>query len=289
MGIRIKFTKMHSLGNDFVALDLVSQNIKLTEKLISRLSNRQFGIGCDQVLTLEPPKNAHADFLYRVYNANGQEVGQCGNGARCITRLARDNQLLFRKTCLLETQHDLMQVAFLDQNRIQVEMPAPRFAPVEIPTSLQPVANSPHTYLLPFEKEPRRAVLVSMGNPHCIFFVSALHQHHFAHIAERLQNDPILFPQGVNVSFVKVNAKNNISMQTYERGVGLTLACGSAACAAVVAGVANKELGHTVRVDFSHGNLTVHWPGSGQKVQLIGTATSTFRGYFVLNEAEPAY
>jgi diaminopimelate epimerase len=287
MAIRIKFTKMHSLGNDFVALDLVSQNIKLNEKLISRLANRQFGIGCDQVLTLEPPKNPKADFLYRVYNATGQEVGQCGNGARCIARLAKDNHLLFREDCLLETQQNLMRVAFLDAHRLQVDLPTPCFSAEEIPTTLRPSAA--RDYLLPFEKETRRAFLISMGNPHCIFFVPALHQSNFAQIAERLQTDLALFPQGVNVSFVKVNAKNNISMQTYERGVGLTLACGSAACAAVVAGISNKELGNTVRVDFSHGSLTVHWQGNGQPVQLIGTATSTFRGYFVLNAAEPAY
>ena len=287
MAIRIKFTKMQSLGNDFVALDLVSQNMKLNEKLITRLANRQFGIGCDQVLTLEPPRNAKADFLYRVYNANGQEVGQCGNGARCIARLAKDNHLLFRQTCLLETQNNLMQVDFLDAHRIQVNMPAPRFASADIPTSLP--SAGPQGHLLPFDKENRRAFLVSIGNPHCIFFVPSLQQSNFARIAEQLQKDTALFPQGVNVSFAKVNAKNNISMQTYERGVGLTLACGSAACAAVVAGISNKELGSTVRVDFNHGNLTVHWPGGDQPIQLIGTALSTFRGYFVLNSVEPAY
>lgn len=276
----IKFTKMHGLGNDFVVLDKITQNFVLSSKLITAIADRRLGIGCDQLLIAEPPTEPDMDFFLRIYNQDGSEARQCGNGARCFARFIQDMGLSPKTTLQVGTLSGMLKLSLLTDNQVSVIMSKPQFSPKAIPTLLSPQHG--FEYEIPVEGValPKRCHILSMGNPHCVITVADIHHAEVALIGQQLQ-DPALFPEGVNVSFVQTMAKNHILLRTFERGVGETPSCGSAACAAVVAGISTGTLSKEVKVSLNHGSLFVKWPSAESVVELIGPAQSVFQGHFV--------
>jgi diaminopimelate epimerase len=281
----IKFTKMHGLGNDFVVLDKITQNFILSPKLITAIADRRLGIGCDQLLVAEPPTEPDMDFFLRIYNQDGSEAGQCGNGARCFGRFIQDMGLSPKTSLQIGTLSGRLSLTLLEDNQVSVKIGKPQFSPKAIPTLLSP--KQEFEYEIPLEGMalPKRCHILSMGNPHCVITVADITKVDVDTIGGQLQN-PAFFPEGVNVSFVQPMAKNHILLRTYERGVGETPSCGSAACAAVVAGISADVLSKEVKVSLTHGSLTVKWPSSDAPVELIGTTQSVFQGHFVSVRAE---
>lgn len=281
----IKFTKMHGLGNDFVMLDKITQNFTINPKLITAIADRRLGIGCDQVLIAEPPTEPDMDFFLKIYNQDGSEVGQCGNGARCFARFIQDSGLSPKTSLKIGTLSGTLTLNLLDENLVSVKMGIPQFLPQQIPTLLTPKQDFEYELNLEGIALPKRCHILSMGNPHCVITVANIHEAEVEIIGNQLQNSA-LFPEGINVSFVQPMAKNHILLRTFERGVGETLSCGSAACAAVVAGISSGELSKEVKVSLTHGSLSVKWPSIDAPVELIGTTQSVFQGHFVTVRAE---
>jgi len=278
MNVLINFTKMHGSGNDFVVLDMIAQDIKLEKKLIKKIADRNFGIGCDQVIVVEPPESPDSDFFYRVFNADGQEVNQCGNGARCFGQYVYQKGYINKKQINISTNDGQYTINIESGNQVTVDMGAPNFNPTQIPISIKQ-NKSPAFYQVEISSSTRDVVALSLGNPHCVISVADLSQASVRDTVKFIQQEKI-FPKGVNVGFSQVLARNHIKLRIFERGVGETLACGSAACAAVIAGILNNELNNTVRVDMPGGPVSVHWPGKDASVKLTGTATFVFKGTF---------
>lgn len=282
MTSHIHFTKMHALGNDFVILDNISQNVKVDSALAQKLADRNFGIGCNQVLVVEPPNDPKLDFDYRIFNADGKEVTQCGNGARCFGRYVYDTGLTDKTLLHVGTLSGKISIDVSDLERIQVDMGSPQFSPKAIPLNVKETIKLPQQgrYKIELLGNNREVSILSMGNPHCVISVPATSEAAVNEVGMALQNHPA-FPKGVNVSFVQVLARNHIKCRVFERGVGETLACGSAACAAVVMGVLQEELNPEVKVDMVGGSLIVNWQPE-KSVILSGAATSVFRGQFCM-------
>ena len=264
----VKFMKMHAHGNDFVVIDGITQNVRLSKQQVTKISDRHFGVGCDQLLILEPPHTSDFDFYCRIYNANGHEVGQCGNGMRCIGRFAKESGLIKQKTFRLATREASMQIEILEHPLVRVNLGIPLLTP-----------NNPIT--VNFLDQSRSAYLINLGNPHCVFFMPHL-DIPLDQWGEALQTHE-LFPNGINVSVVNCLARNHIKMRVYERGVGETLACGSAACAATVSGILDEQLNSEVQVDLPGGSLTVSWPDKTSGTLLTGPAICVFQGQFMLS------
>lgn len=282
------FTKMHGLGNDFVLLDTISQNLKIDPLLIRRIADRHYGIGCDQVLIVEAPYEPDLDFNYRIFNADGKEVEQCGNGARCFGRYVYDQGLTDKKNLLIGTLAGRISIDLSDIDNIEVNMGAPIFNPKLIPFNAKVALPLPvlGRFRIQLNKVEREVTVLSMGNPHCVINVHTIKEAPLEEIGNLLQNHPA-FPKGVNVSFIEVLARNHIKCRTFERGVGETFACGSAACAGVVCGILQKELNAEVKVDMTGGSLTVKWDGEETgAVFLSGPAKSVFQGEFCLKTRE---
>ncbi len=279
---------MHGLGNDFVVLDKITQNFVLSSKLITSIADRRLGIGCDQLLIAEPPTEPDMDFFLRIYNQDGTEASQCGNGARCFARFIQDTGLSPNTTLQVGTLSGLLKLTLLADNQVSVTMGIPQFSPKSIPTLLTPKQDFEYELTLEGIALPKRCHILSMGNPHCVMTVANINTAEVDLIGRQLQN-PALFPEGVNVSFVQPMAKNHILLRTFERGVGETPSCGSAACAAVVAGISTHALSKEVKVSLPHGSLSVKWPSPEAPVELIGTTESVYQGHFVTvrNEYEP--
>ncbi|NDD67372.1 diaminopimelate epimerase [bacterium] len=275
----IQFSKMHGTGNDFIVIDGVTQHIHLTRKLIQRLAHRQYGIGADQILLLEPPADREADFLYRIFNPDGTEVAQCGNGARCIARFVYDLGLSQRETICFETLAGHLWVRRGEGDQMVVTMGVPSFQPEAIPISASPMDNG--LYLLPLPT-PMPGVAVSIGNPHCVITTPQIQRIPLGRWAQRLQEQG-LFPEGVNLTVMQVLARNHIRIRTHERGAGETLSCGSAACASVIAGIRTQALNSTVRVETPGGPVSIEWPDPRGPVYLSGPTAHVFRGYFSLH------
>ncbi len=272
-----RFTKMHALGNDFVVLDCVRQSIPITQELIQQLSDRHCGVGCDQVLIIAPTDNKNADFNYRIFNADGGEVFQCGNGARCVGLFIQQEKLSHKKIIVLETQRDLLRVQCLENQAVQADIAKPNFDIASLPFKTGENKAPYHLKLEPFSIE---FDVVSVGNPHCV-----LSQNHFSHadrisIGEQL-NAHSAFPDGVNVGFVTHESRSQIQLCVYERGVGITQACGSGACAAVAVGRKRGDLDADVQVHQAGGVLQVLWESDDAVIQLRGPAVRVFEG--VLN------
>jgi diaminopimelate epimerase len=286
MSTYIHFTKMHGLGNDFVVIDNVTQYIRLDPRLICRIADRNFGIGCDQVLVVEPPSDPTVDFNYRIFNSDGKEVSQCGNGARCFGRYVYERGLTGKKQLRLGTIAGNLSVDISDLSCIQVDLGEPQFSPKVIPLNIKAVTklHNQGCYKIELLGNLRDVVILSMGNPHCVISVPATTEAAVMEVGKALQKHPA-FPKGVNVSFMQVLARNHIKVRVYERGVGETLACGSAACAAVVAGILHEELNPEVKVDMTGGGLTVKWENQGS-VLLSGPAIAVFHGEFSLMRQE---
>lgn len=268
-----RFTKMHGLGNDFVVIDAVRQAIDLKPAQARWLADRHLGVGCDQILLVERARHPAADFRYRIFNADGGEVAQCGNGARCFARFVTEEGLTDRREITVETAAGLLRLYLEGADDVRVNMGVPQFDPGLIP--LRAAARAPRYRLGP---EGRWEIgAVSMGNPHAVLTVAASHAAPVAEVGPAIQALPD-FPEGVNVGFMERVSPDHIRLRVYERGSGETLACGSGACAAVVIGRLWGVLADAVDVDLPGGRLRIDWAGEGEPVWMTGPAVRVFDG-----------
>ncbi|WP_163130138.1 diaminopimelate epimerase [Agarivorans sp. Alg241-V36] len=270
----VNFTKMHGLGNDFVVIDNVTQNVFFNQEVISRLADRNFGIGFDQFLVVEPPYDPELDFHYRIFNADGSEVEQCGNGARCFARFVVNKGLTNKRSIGVSTKSGKIVLHVENDGQVTVNMGVPEFEPSKIPFKAK---KAEKTYILRDEEQTVFAGAVSMGNPHCVLEVDDVAQAPLETLGMRLEKHE-RFPQKVNVGFSQIIDDKNIKLRVFERGVGETLACGTGACAAMVVGRQQGKLAETVNVDLPGGRLRIQWAGEGKPVKMTGPATMVFDG-----------
>jgi diaminopimelate epimerase len=270
----VNFSKMHGLGNDFLVLDNVTQNVYLSNEQIKQLADRNFGVGFDQLLVVEPPYDPDLDFHYRIYNADGSEVEQCGNGARCFARFVRLKNLTNKNKIKVSTQTGKMTLFVERDGNITVTMPVPQFEPNKIPFTAQKAEG---TYILRSEDETVLCGVVSMGNPHCVITVDSVKDAPLDTLGKSLSVHE-RFPKDVNVEFMEVVSPEFIKLRVYERGAAETLACGSGACAAVVIGQMQKKLSKEVTVELPGGQLKIFWKGPGNPVKMSGPAVHVFDG-----------
>lgn len=270
--MRVRFTKMHGLGNDFVVLDAISQAIDLTPAQARFLADRHFGVGCDQILVVEKTARPDADFRYRIFNADGGEVEQCGNGARCFVRFVHEKRLTAKRAIRVETMGGLIEPRLEADGLVTVDMGVPRFEPTHVPFVTESDALVQPLHVDGVEVE---ITALSMGNPHAVQVVANVDAAPVAEQGPLIENHP-RFPQRVNAGFMQVVNRNAIRLRVYERGAGETLACGTGACAAVAAGIARGLLDSPVRVTTRGGDLTVAWAGPGQPLLMTGPAVTVF-------------
>ncbi len=280
---RLRFTKMQGLGNDFVVIDGVRQQVALTREQVRRLADRRFGVGCDQVLLVEPAPRADVDFRYRIFNADGGEVEQCGNGARCFVRFVRDQGLTSKRAIRVDTAGGVIAPALRDDGEVSVDMGVPRFAPAEIPF-LADGDGDAVVRRLDVNGAEVEITVVSMGNPHAVQVVADVDAAPVTVQGPLIERHP-RFPQRANAGYMQVRDRANIRLRVWERGAGETLACGTGACAAVAAGILRGLLDPVVRVETRGGALTIAWPGPGAPVTMTGPATTVFEGAIELPEA----
>jgi len=277
--MELKFTKMHGLGNDFVVLDGVTQDISLTDSQIRALADRNFGIGCDQLLLVEPPSQPDQDFKYRIFNASGGEVEQCGNGARCFAKFVRDQQLTAKNTIRVETTGGNIVLHCEDNDQIKVDMGPPRLSPSTIPLKLDSDHQTAQAdlYTVQLDQQSIQFGAVSMGNPHAVIQVSDCQTAEVATLGPQLSTHAC-FPEQANVGFMEIVNPHQIRLRVYERGAGETLACGTGACAAVVSGITQGLLTSPVQVDLTGGSLQIVYHGGNNSVLMTGPATTVFEG-----------
>lgn len=269
--MRLKFSKMHGAGNDFMMLDLISQDYELDSNIIRHWGNRNTGIGFDQLLVVEPPGNPEVDFNYRIFNSDGSEAEQCGNGARCFARFVHDQQLCHKQSLVLETISGRMRTLRRPDGVIEVDMGAPGLHDAYS----DKVSCNPVSETLSINSLDVTFTRISMGNPHAIIFVDDVVQANLESIGPALSTHPF-FPDGVNVGFAEIVDPGFMRLRVFERGAGETLACGSGACAAVVAGILHKKLNNKVKVSLPGGKLRVSWPDKEASVVLAGQARKVF-------------
>lgn len=269
---------MHGLGNDFMVLDNVSQNFYISAEQIVKLADRNFGVGFDQLLIVEPPYDPDLDFHYRIFNADGSEVSQCGNGARCFARFVRIKGLCSKNKIKVSTASGKMTLFIERDGNVSVTMPVPQFEPSKIPFSAQKVEG---TYILRSDTETVLCGTVSLGNPHCVVTVDNVLDAPVNTLGKELSTHE-RFPEGANVGFMEVVATNQVKLRVYERGAAETLACGSGACAAVVIGQIQKKLGRQVTVELPGGKLRIYWKGPGFPVKMSGPAVHVFDGQITI-------
>ena len=272
--MRLRFTKMHGLGNDFVMLDGVSQNLVLNEDIVRKLADRHFGIGCDQVLLVEPPPSPDVDFGYRIFNADGSEVENCGNGVRCFAVYVRERGLTARNTITVQTKGGKMILQVLENNQVTVDMGVPKFEPREVPFAAD---QRKLDYPLPLKSEQLTISTLSIGNPHAVTFVNDVAQYPVQKIGAEVERHP-LFPNRVNAGFVEVKSRHEIRVRVFERGVGETISCGTGACAAMVAARLHDQIDGDAIVHLRGGDLHITWEGEGKPVMMTGPATCVFHG-----------
>jgi len=270
----LQFSKMHGLGNDFVVIDAINQAISLNNEQIRYLANRRLGVGCDQVLLVENYQGEEADFRYRIFNADGGEVEQCGNGARCFARFVRDQGLTNKDTIPVMTQAGRIILQVEKNGAITVDMGQPRFQPDRIPIAKQQQA---YHYSLDLDGQTVEFGAVSMGNPHAVILVDHITNAPVATSGKTLESHAF-FPQRVNVGFMQIINRRQIRLRVFERGAGETQACGTGACAAMVIGRTWGLLDDTVMVQLSGGELRIQWAGEGHSVFMTGDATQVFTG-----------
>ena len=272
--MKLRFTKMHGTGNDFVVIDAIRQSVQLTDEHYRHLADRRFGIGCDQVLLVEAAQSEDTDFHYRIINADGSEVEACGNGARCFARFVREQGLSDKAVIPVGTAGGPIVLKHLPGELVEVDMGAPQLEPSDIPFDAPQRAL---IYPLEIDGVTREISAVSMGNPHAVLLVPDLDATPVEQLGPLIENHP-RFPNRVNAGFMQVIDKGHIRLRVYERGTGETLACGTGASAAVVAGRLLGRLDPQVRVTLPGGELVVEWQAEGQSVLLRGTATTVFEG-----------
>lgn len=269
------FTKMHGLGNDFVVIDATRQPFKPTADQLHRLADRRFGVGCDQVLVVEPPSSAEVDFDYRIYNADGSESGQCGNGARCLARFIHERGLSRQPQLRIATPTARMVVQLQDDGQVQVDMGQPMLEPQQVPFDAP--ARAQRYTVMTADGAPLEIGAVSMGNPHAVMVVDDVQSAPVAAWGAALQEHPA-FPEQVNVGFLQIESENRAHLRVYERGAGETLACGSGACAAMVVGRLWGLLQEQVIIELPGGALQLSWAGEGHSVMMTGPAQTVFQG-----------
>jgi len=273
--MQLDFTKMQGTGNDFIVINAISQPVTLTPAQIRRLADRHFGIGCDQLLIIEKPTRPDVDFRYRIFNADGAEVEQCGNGARCFARYVRDRGLTKKDEIRVETLAGIISPRIQADGQVTVDMGVPRFDPAAVPFE---TAAPALTYTIDVYGIGRiEASVLSMGNPHAVVMTDDTATAPVADLGDKLCRHP-RFPNGVNVGFMHIVDPGHIKLRVFERGVGETLACGTGACAAVVAGCRRGLLNERVTVELPGGELKIQWGGDRQPVWLTGAAVYIFEG-----------
>ena len=267
---------MHGLGNDFVIIDLISQTMEIKAENVIKLSDRKTGIGFDQLLTVSPPKNPELDFLYRIYNADGSEAEQCGNGARCLLKFVLDHRLTPKKKIRLETKRGTITCILEDSGQITVDMGQPQFKPNQIP---QLADSEEEEYYLELEEIEKRLVFttVNLGNPHAVIEVTKIENYPVEKYGSIVSTHST-FPEGINVGFMEVVSSDHIKLRVFERGVGETSSCGTAACAAVASGIKLGKLKTEVIVDQIGGKLKIKWSGSGSPLMMTGPASNVYEG-----------
>lgn len=274
----VRFTKMHGLGNDFMVLDLVTQRVKITPKLVKKLGDRNFGVGFDQLLIVEPPSDPDVDFRYRIFNQDGSEVENCGNGARCFAKFVRDKRLTGKSEVVVQTANGRMRLKIREDKRVEVNMGQPVLQPSEIPFAADQQAI---TYPVEVDHqgvaETVELSAVSMGNPHGVLVVDNTETAPVETLGPALEPHTC-FPAKANIGFMQVLARNEVNLRVFERGVGETIACGTGACAAVVAGKLRGLLDMPVTVHLPGGDLEIEWQGEGHPVIMTGPATTVYEG-----------
>ncbi|MCZ0927486.1 diaminopimelate epimerase [Halomonas janggokensis] len=270
----LHFTKMHGLGNDFMVVDLVTQRARLRDEQIRQLADRRFGIGFDQLLIVEPPRDPDMDFRYRIYNADGSEVENCGNGARCFARFVREQRLTHKHEIRVETAGGPLVLNVQHDGLVRVDIGQPRFNPAAVPFDApgdQPLHD------VEVDGETLQLGVVSMGNPHAVLQVDDVDTAPVARLGQLLEAHP-RFPKRVNVGFMQVLSASEIRLRVFERGSGETLACGTGACAAVASGIRQGLLKSPVRVHLLGGELSVEWSSPESPLIMVGPATHVFDG-----------
>lgn len=270
----MQFSKMHGLGNDFVVVDAITQNVYFTPEIIKRLSDRHRGIGFDQLLIVEPPYDPDLDFHYRIFNADGSEVSQCGNGARCFARFVRLKGLIDKKDISVSTQKGKMILTVKDDGQVRVNMGEPIWEPAKIPFSANKFEKN---YILRTEIQTVLCGAVSMGNPHCVVQVEDIRTAKVEQLGPLLENHE-RFPERVNAGFMQILNRGHIKLRVYERGAGETQACGIGACAAVAVGIMQGLLDSKVQVDLPGGSLIIEWQGEGHPLYMTGDAVHIYDG-----------
>lgn len=277
--MRLRFTKMHGLGNDFVVIDAVSNKVRLSPERVRQIADRRFGVGCDQVLIVEIPENPEVDFRYRIFNCDGSEVENCGNGARCFARFVRDRKLTGKRRIKVETANGVMELIVQDNGEVTVDMGVPRLDPADLPfvgIDREPLERAV-CYPLAIDDRELQISAVSMGNPHAVTVVDSVEDTPVEDWGPQVEGH-VRFPRKVNAGFMEVVSRSEIKLRVYERGAGETLACGTGACAAVVAGRLRNLLDSEVKAQLRGGTLTIRWQGEGEPVLMTGPATSVFHG-----------
>ncbi|BCM23888.1 diaminopimelate epimerase [Methyloradius palustris] len=280
--MNIKFTKMHGIGNDFVVIDAYSSVVSLSANQIRAIADRHFGIGCDQLLLVEKSTLPNVDFRYRIFNADGSEVEQCGNGARCFVRFVHDKHLTEKNEIRVETMRGIITLTLENNGQVTVNMGPPRFNPDQIPF----IADAPaETYSLDVGGEEINISAVSMGNPHAVQIVANTGSAPVALQGPLIEAHP-RFPEHVNAGFMQIIDDHHIRLRVFERGSGETLACGSGACAAVVAGIKLGLLNSPVNVSMRGGELNIVWNGNNSDVMMTGPAEPVFDGELDLSRID---
>ena len=272
--MHLKFTKMHGLGNDFVVFDTIAQAVELSPEQLRFIADRHFGVGCDQILRVEPPRESDTDFYYRIFNADGEEVEQCGNGARCFLRYVRDKGLTAKREIRVGTRAGVIVPRVEADGQVTVDMGVPIFEPSRIPFQASKRAL---TYELDIDGKTITISAISMGNPHAVQIVGEVDAAPVAREGALIERHP-RFPERVNAGYMQVLNRGHIRIRVYERGAGETLACGTGACAAAVAGILRRLLDSRVRVTTAGGDLAIAWSGEGTPVMMTGPAVTVFDG-----------
>ena len=273
--MKLRFAKMQGQGNDFVVLDGVRQALVLGANAVRRLADRHFGVGCDQVLVVEKPESAANDFRYRIYNADGEEVEQCGNGARCFARFVLEEGLTTKREIAVETKAGVIRPKVEDSGLVTVDMGVPRFDPREVPFV---AAQEPALmYEIRVAGLPIQVAVLSMGNPHAVQLVEDVERAPVTTQGPLIERHPA-FPNRVNAGYLQPLTRSHVKLRVWERGAGETLACGTGACAAVVTGIRLELLDRDVRVTTRGGDLRICWNGDGSPVMMTGDAVRVFDG-----------
>ena len=275
--MRLRFSKMHGCGNDFIVIDGLTQTVKLSPERIRQLADRHIGIGCDQLLIVEAPTDPQMDFHYRIYNNDGNEVEHCGNGARCFAKFVRDRKLTAKNTINVETVNRQLQLQVHGDGSVSVDMGVPSMTLTDIPFITDEDQSTTASYTVTVDGQTLSMSVLSMGNPHAVLVVDDTNSAPVQRLGSLIQQHP-QFPDGVNVGFMQVLSPSEINLRVLERGAGETLACGTGACAAVVAGRLRKLLDDTVTVNLLGGSLSVQWLGANHSVIKTGPATTVFHG-----------